>query len=43
MILYTLLMIVIAAGVLTGWMPENRIAAGFFNGMSLLLLLYLLL
>ena len=43
MILYTLLMIVIAAGVLTGWQPENRIAAGFFNGMSLLLLLYLLL
>ena len=40
---YTLLMIVIAAGVFTGWLPGNQTAAFICNGMSLLLLLYLLL
>lgn len=43
LIAYTLLMVVIAAGVFTGWLPGNQAVAGFLNAISLLLLLYLLL
>ena len=40
---YAVFMAVIAAGVMTSWLPGNQIAAALLNGASLLMLVYLLL